>query len=51
MCKITTSLIREAALQRGETLTTSIKNVEKKQQQQQLLAISIRNIQSSNNKF
>ena len=35
MSKLTTSLIREPALQIGETMTTSIKNVEK---QQQLLA-------------
>ena len=45
MSKLTTSLIREAALQIGETIrepasqmTTSIKNVEKQQQQQHLLA-------------
>ena len=36
MSKLTTSLIREPALQIGETMTTSIKNVEK--QRQQLLA-------------
>ena len=35
MSKLTTSLIREPALQIGETLTTSIKNKEKQQQQQQ----------------
>ena len=42
MSKLTTSLIREPALQIGETIrepasqmTTSIKNVEKQQQQQQ----------------
>ena len=45
MSKLTTSLIREPALQIGETIrepasqmTTSIKNVEKQQLQQQLLA-------------
>ena len=32
---LTTSLIREPALQIGETMTTSIKNVGKQQQQQQ----------------
>ena len=32
MSKLTTSLIREPALQIGETMTTSIKNVEKQQQ-------------------
>ena len=47
MSKLTTSLIREPALQIGETIkepasqtTTSIKNVEK-QQQQHLLAIAV----------
>ena len=35
MSKLTTSLIREPALQIGETMTTSIKNVEKQQQQKQ----------------
>ena len=38
MSKLTTSLIREPFLQIGETMTTSIKNVEKQQQQQQILA-------------